>query len=353
MSKSTKTTNSTQTTTPAASPDLRFALDQNRELFNSLQGREAFPGQTYADFSPETTQALDLISQRALNGSPLTGAAQGAAQGIAQNGFLTGDVGNYISNMASGGGANAAAQYFLPTAQGNYLDFANNPYFQTGASAINDSVGSIFERAGRTGSGANQSSVAKGIGEFGAGVYNQERSNQLNASQALANIYNQDTQNAYGAAGLLGQNANAQLSAASLAPQLAGMDYADLQALASVGAQKEGQTQKGIDEALWRYNFPYENQIQAQNLLNSGVGGLGPLLGGTTTGQQTETSSPGLFNSIMGGLLTAGSLAAGMPGLGGMAGGGSGGGGGGSSGFVNPYAYLAGGNAGGGTTGPF
>ena len=320
--KSKKTTESTQTTTPTARPELQFALDQNRSLFDLLQGRTAPDFSTVAGFTPYQQQGIDLTAQRALEGSPLVGAAQNATQGIAENGFLTGGAGDYIGNIASGGAPNAAAQYLLPTAQGQFLDFQSNPYFQQGASAINDSVGSIFERSGRTGSGANQSSVARGIGDFGAGIYNQERANQLNASNSLAGIYNQDVQNAFGAAGVLGQNANTRLGAAGLAPHLANQDYIDLQNLLTVGGQQQGQNQAQIQDQLYKYNFPYENAIQSQLLLNSGVGGLGPLLGSTQTGKSTETSSGGLLSSILGGLLTAGSLFA--PGAGGAGGGGGG-----------------------------
>ena len=45
------------------------------------------------------------------------------------------------------------------------------------------------------------------------------------------------------------------LMAASLAPQLAGLDYQDLQALAGVGAVREGWQQKGIDDAMARYQY--------------------------------------------------------------------------------------------------
>jgi hypothetical protein len=308
-----KTRTSTETTTPNAAPELQFALDQQRSLFNLLSGRQAAPFQTYADFAPETLQGLDLTAQRALAGSGAVDAAQAAAQQIAGAGFLSPEAQGYISKLAGGGAPNAAAQYLLPTAQGAYLDFGANPYFQAGVGAINDSVGSIFERAGRTGSGANQSSVARGVGDLAAGVYNQERANQLAAANALAGIYNQDVQNAFGASGVLGSNAGARLNAAGLAPALANQDYIDLQNLLNVGTIRQGQDQRSLDEQLYRYNFPYENAIQATNLLNLGVGQLGPLLGQTTTGKSTEKSSGGLLGSILGGLLTAGSLVAGGP----------------------------------------
>ncbi len=374
--KQKKTTTSTQTTTPTARPELQYALDQNRSLFELLQGREAAPFQTYAGFAPETVQGLDLTAARALAGSPVVGAARGAVGGIAANGpfgaaapsvygIASGASGNpYIDAFGTpgaGAGAlgtiaagvdNPAIGFLQRTAAGDFLDFSNNPYFQRGVGAINDSVGSIFERAGRTGSGANQSSVARGVGDLAAGVYNQERGNQLAAQQALGNLYqsglntrlsaagalagdelarlsnqatlsNADIANQLSAAGLLNAGAGTQLSAAGLAPQLANQDYIDLQNLLNVGAQRQQQEQAQIADQLYRYNFPYENAIQATNLLNIGSASLGPLLGSTTSGKSTETTSGGLGGAILGGLLTAGSLFAGggAGGLGGLFGG--------------------------------
>lgn len=337
MGKSKKTTESTRTNTPFAQPDITFALGQNRDLFNQLQNRTAPEFPLVAGFDPAQEQAFDLISHRALAGSPVLDAAQGAAGNIAGEGFL-GGAGNFVSDLASGNVTNSAAQFLEPTARGDFLDFAGNPVFQQGLSDLNESVGSIFERAGRTGSGANQSAVARGAGDLAAGIFNQERANQLNAANALAGINNADVSNAINAGGLLGNQANTQLSAASLAPGLAAQDFAQLEALANVGGARQAQEQREIDEQAFRHNFPFENAIQAQQLLNLGIGGLGPIAGGTETGKTTETTSPGLMNSILGGALTAASLfapgAGGGAGLSGLFGGGTAASGG--TGFFNP-----------------
>lgn len=319
-------TRSTETTRPTAFPQLDFALNQSRSLFDLLNSRTFPEFQTVAQFDPATVQGLDLTQQRALAGSPVVDAAQAATTGIAGNGFL-GPAGDFIRSLAGGGAPNAAAQFLLPTAQGQFLDFQNNPFFQNGVSAINDSVGSVFERAGRTGSGANQASLARGVGEFGANVFQNERANQLGAANSLAGIFNQDVQNSFGAANLLGQNAATQLDASRLAPTLANQDFIDLQNLLNVGSARQNQEQINIQDALARFNFPFDNAIQAQNQLNTSAALLGPLLGGTRMSDSTQTQSSGIGSQILGGLLTAGSLlgTGGLGGIFGAAGGAAGG----------------------------
>lgn len=308
-SRTTTTQDSTSTSTPTAAPEIQFGLDQNRNLFNTLQGRTFPDFSTVAQFSDPTQAGLNATIDRGLAGSPVNEAAQGAITDIASNGIFG----------PGGVPTNAAAEFFLPTARGDFLDFGSNPAFLRGVENINDTVGSIFERAGRTGSGANQSAVSRGVGDFAAGIFNNERSNQLNASSALANIFQGDINNQ-------AVNTQGQLSAAGLAPGLAATDFADLQAVLGAGNAFDNQNQRLIDDQINRFNFPFDNAIQAQQLLNAGVGGLGPLLGGTNTGSSTsvQEQSGGLLNSILGGALTAGSLfAGGGGGFGGLFGGNS------------------------------
>lgn len=327
--KSKKTTESTQTQTPYARPELTFALDQNRDLFNLLSSRT----DGVAPFNDIQNQAFGLGINRATNGSAATGAASGAITDIANNGAL-GGAGDFLSNLASGGGSNPAAQYFLGTARGDYLDPTLNPAFGLGAQAINEQIGSIFERAGRTGSGANQSSVSRGVADLYSGLYNQERGRQLDAAGAIGNLYNSDIANSFNANSLLNADAQTRLAAAGLAPSVAESDYRDINALLNIGNLQQGQTQAEMD-------FPYNNLIQAQTLLNAGVGGLAPLQGGTQTGKTVETTSPGLFNSILGGLLTGASVFGGggplaLGGIFGGSGGGAATGGGWNPNFTNP-----------------
>lgn len=316
-SRRTTTQDATETSTPTAAPEIQFGLDQNRALFDQL-GTRTFPDfSTVAPFSPQTQAGLDLTTLRGLLGSPVNAAGQGAVTDIATNGIFG----------PGGAPTNAAAEFFLPTARGDFLDFSNNPAFLQGVEALNESVGSIFERQGRTGSGANQSSLARGAGALGAGIFNQERSNQLNAAQALGNLFQGDINNQI-------SSATGRLNAAGLAPGSAQTDFTDLQALLGAGGAFDTQNQRLINEQINRFNFPFDNAIQAQQLLHQGAAGLGPLLGGTTTGNSTteERTSPGLLNSILGGISAGAGLLS--PFLGG--GGASGAGASGSSQIFSP-----------------
>jgi len=73
----------TQTTAPWAEqiPHLRNTFNRAEGLYNGPQ-REFFPGQTYANFAPETNQALDLTAARAMQGNPLLESSKAYTQGI-------------------------------------------------------------------------------------------------------------------------------------------------------------------------------------------------------------------------------------------------------------------------------
>lgn len=73
----------TQRTEPwaAQSPYLQYGFQQAQNLYNT-GGPQYFPGATYTPFSDQTEQGLALMEQRALQGSPVTDAAQGLATDV-------------------------------------------------------------------------------------------------------------------------------------------------------------------------------------------------------------------------------------------------------------------------------
>lgn len=177
-------------------PYLTFGFQQAQDLYNQ-GGPQYYPSSTLAPTSPYTDQALALEAQRALNGSPLTAAAQ----------------------------ANA-----LGTAQGNYLG-AGNPYLQNMfgsiANTVTPSVTGAFEGAGRYGSGAYANALASALtntaGNLAYQNYDNERGNMLRAD--------------------------------ALAPSLASQDYTDIGQLASAGDAQRQLAQQGINAAVDRYNY--------------------------------------------------------------------------------------------------
>jgi hypothetical protein len=201
-----------------------------------------FPNQTYASFSPQTEQALNLTEQRALAGSPVQNAANQQLQATLNGDFLHG-----------GAGFNAA------------LDAARN--------RILPDIQSRYSRGGRYGSGLGREAEARALADSFAAQYGNERENQLRAM--------------------------------FFAPQAAASDYRDMNALAGVGAQREGQAQSSIDEAMSRHNFgqqePVDRLRQYRELID---GNFGNQQQSQTTGFRGNRGA-----GILGGALAGGQLA--------------------------------------------
>lgn len=200
--------------------------------------QQFYPGQTYADFSPETEQALSGITGRAMQGSPLVDRAQQAAY-----------------NMLG--------------------DYQQNPYTEQVSESIRSkvlpAVQSSFGAAGRTGdSPLAQAAVAREM------------------TNALAPYQFQDFQ----------QQQQNQLAAMGMAPGLADIDYQDMMRLRGVGAEREAQEQRGIQEEMARHDFgqnEYFNRVARYMQL---LGQTSPLVGGA--GQTTARQSQNPLMTLLG-----------------------------------------------------
>lgn len=195
----------------------------------------------------ETQQAWDLTSQRALEGSPLTGMAQGTmARGMMEE--------------------NPALAMYGPTARGDMMDQDFNKFFQRASKGIGEefrdvvlpSVASRFGAAGRAGSGAEKemtdramSQYGEMLGNIGTDIYGQERGRQQQAIGALGNLW--------------GQGAQSRMGYAGMAPGMAAADYSDIGRLAGVGEQKRGYEQQQLDQ-------PYVDLERQSGLLQPGLG---------------------------------------------------------------------------------
>lgn len=213
-----------------------FSQAQNQYRSNQPQ---YFPNQTYVNFAPQTTQALGLAQNRALQGSPVNTSAQDALTFQNQGGFLN----------------------------------AQNPYFSNMADsitqAVRPAVDSQFESSGRYGSGAHSYSVAdalaKNIGNLAFNNYGQER-------------------------GL-------QQQGFSLSPTLANQDYTDIGQLAKVGQSYQDQNSAALNDAINRWNFqqnlPFNKLSQYSQLTQGGIGA-----GGTTNSTVSQGGGNGLLNGL-------------------------------------------------------
>lgn len=264
-------------------PQLTQAASDTENLYNQgLLQQKYFPGSTVAQFAPQQQQAIDLTTQRALDGSPVNAANQ---------------------------------QQITDTLNGNYLDPTNNPGFQQ---ALTDT-----QKAYSTGTAAQTDAAFNKSGAYGGSAYDETKQNQ---NKAYADSLNTLAGNMYQ------QGRTNQLQASALAPQAANSDYTDLGALANTGAQVQGQNQANITDQMNRFNFnqqqPSQNVANYVGLLN-GAGGqygsstatspyyqnnaanaLGLGLGGISalSGINSLASSGGLFGSggLLGGLFSGG-----------------------------------------------
>jgi hypothetical protein len=212
---------SSQTTTkneldPTVRPFVEYGLGEAKNLYQT-QTPTYYPGQTFVSPSGQTQAALNLATQRALSGSPLTSGA------IAQQ---TGTVG------------------------GQYL--GANPYLEAALRPGQEAATRAYEQAI-----SGTRSQAAGAGRYGSGAQTQlESLSQQNLANALANQAGQAAYQNYA------MERGLQQQAALAAPQLAQSQYADIQQLANVGKTAEGYSQAELQAAIDRYNFEQNKPYQ-------------------------------------------------------------------------------------------
>ena len=207
----------TQTTTTISEPSavlkpyLQYGLAEAQRLYQAGGTPVVAP-------SDITKQAMEAMQNRALQGSPLLGAAQAQQMGTVQGSYLSGN----------------------PFFQGAF-----QPAAQQATSAFNQAIGNIgsqASRAGRYGSGAMGDLQTQAAGQL---------------AQSLTNTAGQLAYQNYA------QERARQEAAASGAPQLGMADYADIQKLLGVGQLGEQYQQQA-------YNQPQ----QALNAYLSGIQGM-------------------------------------------------------------------------------
>ena len=301
------TTETTQNIDPAILPYITYGLDEAKGLYGA-EGPNYYGDDTYVPASSQTTNALQMAEDRARAGSPMIGEAQNTISGMqsAVNPALS----NYQS--LTGGIPSGALAGTQATARGDYLS-AGNPYFsQMMASAttpainqFNKSIGDIGSRAalsGRYGSGAMgkmesqasqnlADSLTNRAAELAYSNYGAERGRQEQAITRLGDISNQDFSQRLAAAQGLGSlsesQAQRQMNAAQLAPQMAAADYQDINQLAQVGQTLEDYDRQKLQSDISRFEFeqnkPYS---KLQSYLSAAYGAPTPM-------NQTTTSSGG------------------------------------------------------------
>ena len=211
----------TQVEPPAyAKPFLEYGLSEAKQRYETGEP-DFYPFPTTVGFSPESEMALDMVRDRALDPNSLTAQAQGVVQ-----------------------------QNLMGT----------NPLMSMAFQPVVDTIESRFSRAGRYGSGANQSALASGLAPI-----------------------------AY----------KAQQDALRMAPNIQNLDA---QQLARVGGAREADAMATLQSDIDRFNF--EQNIDDQRLAN-----YLSLVGGGTVG--SNTAQPVFRNrglSALGGALGGANL---------------------------------------------
>ena len=276
MGSSTKTTNSTQQTAP---------YEPAKAGIDSLLGRlnSQIPN---AELTGTETGALNTLAGNAAAGNPYANSIGDLASQLLAGGGAMDQSGQLQ------GGLDAYRQQLNPYASGSMV--GNNAALQnqldTVANDVSGRVNSMFVGGGRSFSGANLNSLARGIMEGSAPIlanqYNQDVANQLNAAGQLYGAGNTTS-------GLLGG-----LRQQDLQNRSAGID-ASTAALQS----RDSAANRALEVEAMRRNLPVQNY-------SSLLGTSAPVgqARGKTSGTQTTSGGESTMGSILGGVGLLGQL---------------------------------------------
>jgi len=207
------------------------------ERSRALSGGQIKPysGATVAPFSQNQILAQDLTTQRALQGSPLLGAAKTTAQ---------------------------------KTLQGDYLSPESNPWL---SQTYNEAARKMGEQFGEITMPGIRSAA---LGEKAYGGSRHGIAEGM-ASRNLATQLKDLGTDIYG--GAYGTERGLQTQALGYAPGLAESDYADIGKLAAVGEEQQSYEQALIDEAIRRWETeqlePWQRLGMYSNLVTGNFGG--------------------------------------------------------------------------------
>lgn len=224
------------TTSPQLAPELRPLADLYTQQATQLASTpwQAYTGQRNADLNATQNSALDMVTQRATNGSPVMDQANST-----------------LTSALQGGQTNPYLDSLVKKAQSSVVDSWNNttkPALDT--AQINS-------------------------GSFGnSGLQQRQQIEQQKAAQQMSDIATQMYGNAYTT-----DRAN-QMQALQLAPTYGNQAYTDAAQLLNAGNTKQNADQSNLDFAYQQFqdqqNDPYK-KLQA-------IGGvLGQSMGSKTT----------------------------------------------------------------------
>ena len=255
MGKSSKAQTTTQTNAAPAylQPYLTQAASAAQSAYQDPNNTTIYEGNRVADYGADTTNALNLIRQRAIGGSPLEQQAISETQ-----------------KMASG----------------DYLN--NNPYIDQMIGNINDETLRKYATVAKP---SAESAAARG-GNFGSSAYfNAMREGSQNVTRDLAS----------NATNIRGQNyateRQNQINAVNQLPQLAQIDYNNAAKLGQVGTAYDDLEKQKLQAEISKF---YEQRGVNQDALNNYISQISQIGQGqgtqstTTPAQKTNWLTTGL-----------------------------------------------------------
>ena len=257
-------------------PYLQEIFQSAQQLYNNGQmAPDYYPGQTVADQSQWTQDALQMQADRAQNGSPLIDNASDAMNAITTGSALAGNQGLNTLNQLAG---------------------EDNPYtgelFNRANSQVQASLDSNFNRAGRYGSGAHEAASADAANNLATQLYSSLWDKRADAATTAGQLYNSG----------IGQ----QIVAGQASQQLANQAYTDAAALGEAGAALDDYSQQQINADIDRYNYEQNQALMALQNYNNLIQGT---YGGTTTTTGQQNTSGSTLGNVAGGALAGGGLA--------------------------------------------
>jgi hypothetical protein len=307
-------TNTVQKSDPwdRAQPYLATGMEQTANLAN--QQIPYYQGTRVAPVDDRQIQSINMTTQRALNGSPVTAAAQQEAMNTVGGAYLSTDAGAnpYTGTITGGTNAYSGSNPFLNNAiQSASNDVIRN--YQTGAAAQLDRAAAQANAFGNSGYSEALQNNQRTLGQNLSNLTNSMRMQDYTTQQQLAESgLNRNMQaqlaNANLAESQLGRGLSLynaerqrQIQGLMFSPQLAQADYMDASMLGQAGDAARNLQQQNLNDYLQRYNeqafMPYTQLDYYRNNIMPFAG-----MGGTTTMTNPSTSS-GLGGAVAGGLL--------------------------------------------------
>lgn len=244
--------NTTQTTDLPewARPYAQDLLTRGSAL--SQQQIPVYTGQRSANLNPYQTQAMDMVQNRALNGSQEIG---------------------------------AGSRNLMATLNGDYLN--SNPYLQGAIDTASRGLVRNYQAA----TNGTDATFARN-NAFGGSAWNQAKANDsYNLAQGLGDVANNMAYSNYA-----GERAN-QMNALNTALTYGQQPYMDAQQLANAGQTQYAYDQQKIDDAMAQFTdqtqSPYKQLDVLGNTLRGAVGG-----GGTVT---SSVPGPNPYAQLLGG----------------------------------------------------